>query len=72
MTHPAENDAHEVDPQWVPVCSVCWEPVHQNDDETWVHTMTADPHARCPADPHDRPCTGGGHYCCAIRPKVTS
>lgn len=20
----------------------------------------------CPVDPHGRPCTGGGHYCCSV------
>jgi hypothetical protein len=39
----SEEDAHEVDVTWVPVCSVCWENVHQDDQDRWVHTRPIPP-----------------------------
>jgi hypothetical protein len=29
---------HDLDVTYVPVCTVCWEPVHQDDSEKWIHT----------------------------------
>jgi hypothetical protein len=39
--------AHTPDVTYVPVCSICWEAVEQDDDGGWAHLQPTDPSCTC-------------------------
>jgi hypothetical protein len=58
-----EHSGHVVDPQWVPVCTDCGQPVSLETiygDEVWVHVTPAPKRAKCTFEWRCQDCTDCG------------